>query len=103
MCDGFSRIDSFSKKKCTERTRLTGTRIYNELSNLQICDGFSRIDSFSKKECTGRTRLMRKGIYTEKTRKSPTAGGAAPTKRAAAESAKRPARTAAAVITAGGT
>ena len=46
---------------------------------------------------------MRKGIYTENTRKSPTAGGAAPTKRAAAESAKRPARTAAAGITAGGT
>ena len=49
------------RSECTGRTRLTGTRIYNELSNLQICDGFSRID-------------------TEKTRKSPTAGGAAPTK-----------------------
>ena len=84
ICDGFSRIDTFSKKECTGRTRLTGTRIYNELSNLRICDGFSRID-------------------TEKTRKSPTAGGAATPKGAAAESAKRPARTAAAGINAGGT
>ena len=45
----------------------------------------------------------KRNIYRKDAQSLPTAGGAAPTEGAAAESAKRPARTAAAGITAGGT
>ena len=86
------------------RESTTKCRVRGFAVSFRICDVFSRIDSFLKKECTGRTRLMRKGIYTEKTRKSsPTARRTSPTERPSAESAKRPARTAATGITAGGT